>query len=256
MSIGVFSVLMGHAAQPTELAAYVRRLNRVEQGIQDLLAPIRWSSEIRLFRRVDPEGEEWLDVHVEEGAQRSMVPELERSLGSTLRDLDIEGEFAQRRVRQALVLLTELQTKRQWNTSEFLDVVERGTLTRAGRHMGDDQGRLMVRTPDGQSASTLLPNRRFSALRAEAVDLQFRPLKVGIDGAQVWLSKAAHRLVTSRSRRIELNWHSDVSATVADELFHAAKVQRWVWARCRVIDNRDGIAKTLLVECMRSLNPS
>ncbi|MDP1654542.1 MAG: hypothetical protein Q8K91_00605 [Hylemonella sp.] len=256
MSTGVFSVLMGHAAKPTELASYVRRLKRVEQGIEDLLAPIRLSSDIRLFRRVEPEGEEWLDVHVEEGAQRSMVPELERSLGSMLRDLDIEGALAQQRVRLALALLTELQTKRQWNTGEFLDVVERGTLTRAGRHMGDDQGRLMVRTPDGQSSSTLLPNRRFSALRASAIDLQFRPLKVGIDGAQVWLSKATHRLVTSRSRRIELNWHGDVSSTFADELFHAAKVQHWVWARCRVIDNRDGIAKTLLVESMHSLNPS
>jgi hypothetical protein len=63
MSTAVFSVMVGRAAQPTELAAYVQRLKRVEQGIEDLLAPIRWSSEIRLFRRVEPEGEEWLDVN-------------------------------------------------------------------------------------------------------------------------------------------------------------------------------------------------
>lgn len=256
MSIGVFSVFIGDAARPTEISAYHLRLKRVAQGIEDLLAPIRRSCNIRLLRRVEHEGEEWLEVHVEEGAQRSMIPEFERSLGSTLSDLDIEGALAQQRVRLTFSLLTELQTKRQWNIGEFMDVVERGTLTRAGRHMGDDQGRLMVRTPDGQSSSTLLPNRRFSALRASAIDLQFRPLKVGIDGAQVWLSKATHRLVTSRSRRIELNWHGDVSSTFADELFHAAKVQHWVWARCRVIDNRDGIAKTLLVESMHSLNPS
>lgn len=207
---------------------------------------------MRLLRRVEPKGEEWLDVHVEDGAQRSMIPEFERSIGSTLSDLDIEGALAQQRVRLALALLTELQTKRHWNIGEFMDVVERGTLTRAGRHMGDDQGRLMVRTPDGQSSSTLLPNRRFSALRPSAIDLQFRPLKVGIDGAQVMLSKAAHRLVTSHSRRIELNWHGDASATFADELFYAAKVQRWVWASCRAIVNRDGIAKTLIMECLRS----
>lgn len=248
MSMGIFSVLLGHAAQPTELAIYFRRLKRVEQGIEDLLAPVRRSCEIRLLRRIDSECKEWLDVHVEEGAQRSMIPEFERSLGSALKDLDIEAERAQRRVRLALELLTELQTRRLWNTREFMDVVERGSLTRAGRFMGDDQGRLVVRTPDGLNASTSLPNRRFSALRASAVDLQLLPLKVGITRAQVRLSTAAHRLVTSRSRLIELNWHGEDSAAVADELFRATKGQRWVKARCRVIDNRDGIAKTLLVE--------
>ena len=252
MSIGVFSVFIGDAARLTEISAYHLRLKRVEQGIEDLLAPIRRSCNMRLLRRVEPKGEEWLDVHVEDGAQRSMIPEFERSIGSTLSDLDIEGALAQQRVRLALALLTELQTKRHWNIGEFMDVVERGTLTRAGRHMGDDQGRLMVRTPDGQSSSTLLPNRRFSALRPSAIDLQFRPLRVGIDGAQVMLSKAAHRLVTSHSRRIELNWHGDASATFADELFYAAKVQRWVWASCRAIVNRDGIAKTLIMEFLRS----
>ena len=64
------------------------------------------------------------------------------------------------------------------------------------------------------------------------------------------LNTSDHRLVMSRSRRIELHWSGTTSERVADELFQKAKGQQWVWARCRVVDNRDGVAKTLLLESM------
>lgn len=251
MSIAIFSVSIGQARQATELLSYLDRLSRIRNGLEDLLRPICRSSQIQMFTRVDSDGQEWLDVHVKEGDQLSMVPEFERSLGSSLKVHDIEGKLAEKRVRLAIELLTELTTRRQWSFSDFWDVVDPGSVTRAGRRMGDDQGRLVVRTPDGRSASTSLPNRRFSAVRTSPVQLQFLPLSVGRVRALVKLSKSDRLMVNSRSRRIDIFWHSDDSASIAEDLFRAVKEQGWVWARCRVIDNCDGQAKALLVDSMQ-----
>jgi len=248
MNACTFSVMVGRVSMRTDVRSYRRQLERMERGIEDLLGPLRKRSEVRSFRRIDPSGEEWIDVCLEPGPQGSMISELERSIGSTRRELDLAADFAQHRSQLPPSLLAELMSKRRWSVAEFLDFIERETLARAGRYMSNDQGELVVRTPDGRYASAPVPNRRFSAMRSDMVDLHFRPLMVGCGIAQIQLSKDSHRLVRSRSRRMNLHWNEESDACVADTLFRAAMAQHWVRGQCRVFDNRDGRAKSLFLE--------
>lgn len=252
MSKEVFSVLLSSTTKPTELAPYLRRALRIEQGIMSLLQPIVRGNEILLMKRFSAEGVEWLDVHIKEGRQRSLLPELERSLGRDQTDLDIEAASAASRVRQSFTLLTLLQTKHQWSANDFLDLVERQSLARSGRQMGDDVGKLTLRSPDGSFSSTVLPKRGFSCLRSDLVEVQFRPLSVGASEAFVQLSRSSRRTVSGRLRQIKLHLGNETAGGLADQLFQAAKSCTWLWASCRVIDNRDGVAKFLLLESIRA----
>lgn len=251
MSKEIFSVQVSSGALSTDLEPFLRRVERIKDGISSLLEPIVRGNEIRLLKRVSQTGEEWLDVHIKEGRQRSLLPELERSLGHTLTDLDIEAISALTRVREALTLLAVLRTKRRWTATDLMDLVERQALARSGRQMSDDKGKLTVLTPDGMSSSAVLPKRGFSAFRSDPVEVQFRPLLAGPKEALVQLSKNSRRTVSGRSRQIKLYFGDETDHGLADQLFKAAKSCSWMWANCRVIDNRDGVAKSLLVESWR-----
>lgn len=251
MSKEAFSVLLSSTTMPSELSLYLQRASRIQQGITSLLQPIVRGNEVLLMKRFGDEGVEWIDVYIKEGRQRSLLPEFERSLGQNQTDLDIEAESAASRVRQSFTLLTLLQTKHQWSANEFLDLVERQSLARSGRQMGDDLGKLTLRSPDGSFSSTVLPRRGFSSLRSDLVEVQFMPLSVGTDEALVQLSRSSRRTVSGRLRRIKLHLGNETADDLADQLFQATKSCTWMWASCRVIDNRDGVAKSLLLESIR-----
>lgn len=247
MSSCIFSVMVGQITQQTDVRAYVQQLNRMERGIHELLAPLKANAHTRLFKRIDSNGEEWLDVHVVETAQRSMISDFERSIGSSLKEIDIAANIAQQRSQIPPTALAELLSRQHWNLTEFVDLIERETLIRAGRRMCNDQGTLIVRMPDGQRTAAQVPNRRFSALCPESVELQFRPLMVGRDTAHVLLNRDSTHLIRSRSRRIHLTWQGESNTDVSDVLFSAVKAQRWARALCGIVTNRDGKAKSLLM---------
>jgi len=250
MSKETFSVQVSSAALSTDLEPFLRRVDRIKDGIINLLEPIVRGNEILLVKRIQPTGEEWLDVHIKEGRQRSLVPELEQSLGHTLTDLDIESSSALIRVREALTLLSILHTKHRWAATELMDLVERQGLARSGRQMSDDKGTLTVVSPDGQSSSAVLPKRGFSALRSDPVDVQFRPLLAGPKMALVQLSKSSKSALSGRSSQIKLYFGNASEDDLADRLFKASKSCAWMRASCRVIENRDSVAKALLMESL------
>lgn len=247
----IFSVLLSSSLAPTDFSIYLQRSKRIKQGIMSLLQPVVRGNEIKLVRRLGDNGLEWVDVSINEGLQRSLLPELERSLGRDQTDLDIEAESAVSRVRQSFTLLTLLQTQHQWSTKDFLDLVERQSLARSGRQMGNDLGDLALRTPDGSFSSTALPKRGFSCLRSDLVEVQFKPVLAGQGEAMVQLSRSSQRIVSARLRRIKVHFGSETPSCHVDQLFEAAKYGTWMWASCRVIENRDGIAKALLLESIR-----
>lgn len=104
---------------------------------------------------------------------------------------------------------------------------------------------------DSLEFSALLPKRGFSSLRSDLVEVQFRPLSVGVKEALVQLSRSSRRTVSGRLRQIKLHLGDETAGGLADQLFQAAKSCTWMWASCRVIDNRDGVAKSLLLESIR-----
>lgn len=248
MSQGVFSVMVGRADQVVELDAYVQRFQRVEKGVKDLLKPICKNSKIRLFKRIDNEKNEWLDVKFEEGAQGDIFADLEQSSGSSFTITDVEREHAQARARKAVYLRNELNTKRTWRLTEFFDLVDRQDLATAGRNMGNDLGTLVILSTDGRLSSALMPNRKFSALRDQSLSLQIRPVSVGDDRATVRLSKASRVHTAGKSRQLKMVWDSVADRDFSDELYAAVRQQRWISARCRVIENREGLAKSLVLE--------
>jgi hypothetical protein len=248
----IFSVHLGPSNQISEVTGYLEHLVQVQAGVLQLLKPLCRQTEVSMYKRTCTENSEWLDVHLNEGAQLSFVDELERSIDSRLTHLDIEHNAAEQLTAQALRTIRELQVRRTWRSAEFLDLVHRRTSSRdlvaVGRKLQTGERNVQVLFARGQTSRANVPSRRFSAICDESVELQFRLTHVGFDRAFVALSESAKHRITARSRRIEITWHESIGDTMSDRLFQAAKTRTWITAQCKVVVNGGGVPKSLLLE--------
>lgn len=252
MTKHLFSIRVGHTSLTPDLCDYLERLKQVQQGVHDLLEPIRLNSQVVLRKKVCQEGGEWLDVRLSPGIQLSFINELEETLGSELNQLDIECQVAQMHTNQAMQLLRELHARRTWQTTDFLEAIYRrkcaSNITKVGRQMDSGEGSVQIQFAHGKTASASLPNRRFSAMQDVPVQLLFRADQVGLDRAIVRLSKDAQLRIGAKCRRIEASWHDPFGYEMSERIYQATKAQNWIAARCRVVVNGTGKPKGLLIE--------
>lgn len=257
MTKHLFSIRVGQTSLSPELDDYLDRLSRVRQGIFDLLKPIGLIGQLVLKKKVCHENYEWLDVSLTPGTQLNFMTELEESLDSELTELDIECQNALAHTRQVLRLLRELHARMIWQAPDFLDAIcchERASkVANIGRQMDSGEGSVQIQFAQGQTAIANLPNRRFSAMQGEPVQLLFRADQVGLNSAIIRLSKDAQRRIGARCRRIEASWHDPFNYEMSERIYTAAIKQNWITARCRVVINGAGKPKGLLIE---SINPS
>lgn len=247
MSEIIFSVMIGQVSQAVSLETYLARLKNIEQGAKAIFAPLHMDSRLALLKRVCAQGDEWLDFRLDDGPQLSFLPILEHSLGRTVSLPELEAERARARVQLAIALLRELNAKRIWHAGDFLRFLDRTSLAISGRRMGSEQAQLTVQSPDGRRSTTPLLNQRASTLLENSLQIRFKPLRVGPDGARVQLSKPSRADISARHLQIEMEWQSSDETGMVETLFGAAKAHRWLSANCHVVANRDGIAKRLLV---------
>lgn len=248
----LFSVQLGPASQVLAVGEYVQRLLRVQAGIKKLLHPLHLHSHMDHYRRTGEDGLEWMDVHLKEGVQLNFVDELESSIGSRLRLLDIELQAATDATECALQTLRELQIRRTWKSSEFLNFVERRSHSREANALGHgmqaDDNSVRIHFPLGKKSEAVVLNRRFSAICVDPVEVTFRPTHVGADRAFVSLSKASMRLICSDLRRIEASWSDTTGQSISDLLFRAARSQSWVSVQCKVVVNGAAKPKAILIQ--------
>lgn len=254
MTKALFSILVGPVDLAPPLDLFLHQLSRLQKGVFKLIEPLGLHGKVEVHRTVCSERKEWLEVRLAEGRQMSLLDELEQSLGSDATALDIECRVARAYVADSMRTLRELQIRRVWKAGEFLSHIGQrqmvAPITAMGRSLQDENGILSIRATDGQTSTTQVPHRGFSAVASNTVDLLFLPAQVGIDKAIVALEKQAKRQVRSKTRRIEISWHSGMGEQISDQLFTAAKSHRWVRARCGIVVNSQGEAKALLMECL------
>jgi hypothetical protein len=152
----------------------------------------------------------------------------------------------------SLQTLRELQIRRTWKSSDFLSFVERRMRSREataiGHDMQADDSSVRIQFPMGKKSEAAVPNRRFSALCVDPVEVTFRPTHVGADRAFVSLCKTSMQLICSDLRRIEASWSDTTGQSISDLLFQAARSQTWVSARCKVVVNGAAKPKAILIQ--------
>jgi hypothetical protein len=256
MTKTLFSILVGPVDPAPSLEALLDQIARLRKGVFNLLEPLGLHGKVEIHRAICSERKEWLEVRLADGRQMSLLEELEKSLGIDATALDIESRVARAHAADSIRILRELQIRRVWKAGEFLNRIGQWQMatpiTAVGRSLQDQNGSLSIRLVDGQTSTTGVPHRGFSAIASNPVDVTFLPAQVGMDKAIVTLAKQAKYQVRSKTRRIEVSWHSEMEERVSNLLFTAAKSQRWVRARCGVVVNSQGEAKALLMECLLS----
>jgi len=248
----LFSVRVGQTSLTPDLNDYLDRLTKVRQGVINLLKPIGLHNHLRMQKRVCQEGLEWLDIGLSTGSQLTFLNDLEESLGSNLTELDIECQIARNHTHQILQRLRDLHLRKIWQAADFLDKVyprdNASKVANIGRQMDSGDGSVQIQFAQGQTATANVPNRRFSAMHGEPVQLLCRPDQVGLNSAVLRLSKNAQHRIGASCRRIEATWHDPFSYEMSERIYTAAKKQSWITARCRVVVNGSGKPKGLLIE--------
>lgn len=248
----LFSVQLRMTSEPIPSKEYTQLLLQVEAGIKKLLHPLRLNSEIAPYIRKCKEGFDWMDVHLRDGDQLSFVDQLESSIGSDLRLLDIELQAATEVTEVALQTLRELQIRKTLKAGDFLSFAERRIRFREavalGLGMQTNDNHIRIQFPQGKKSETAVPHRRFSALCVDPVDLTFRPTYVGADGAYVSLSGESMRLIGSSLRLIKASWTDGDGPSMSEVLYQASTSHTWVSAQCKVVVNRSKKPKALLIQ--------
>lgn len=248
----LFSVQLRMTSEPIPYKEYMQLLLQVEAGIRKLLHPLHLNSEIASYIRKCREGLDWMDVHLRDGDQLSFVDELESSIGSDLRLLDIELQAATDATEGALHTLRELQIRKTLKAGDFLSFAERRIRSREavalGLGMQTNDNHIRIQFPQGQRSEAAVPHRRFSALCIDPVDLTFQPAYVGGKGAYVSLSGESMRQIGSSRRLIEASWTDGDGPSMSEVLYQASTSHTWVSAQCKVVVNRSRKPKALLIQ--------
>lgn len=252
MTKKLFSIHAGHMASSPDMTEYLYKLVRIQQGVKLLFESVELSNHIDLKRSTHGDGNEWIDVLLSEGCQLDFISVLENSLNSALTKFDIEHNIALVHAQESLHLLRELHDRRNWPSTEFLELVDsrsnsiRIALMARNFNAGDANVRLLY--PDGHRSVASIPNRTFSALWDMPFDLHFLPCMVGLERAAVNLSKLSRRSIGARTRRIDASWSDPFARGTSDYLFEAAKCRTWISARCLIVANGMGSPKSLLIQ--------
>lgn len=260
MTAHLFAIHIVHKASSPDLAEYVSKLNRVREGVYDLFESIGLAGQLMLRRRIDALGDEWIDVDLTSDQQMNLFDALETSLGIPLTQLEQDHELALDHARQALQLLNELRARRSWPASHLIHKLERrqnlAHLSKVACDLDSGDGSIRFRFADGQTNVAELPNRRFSALWSDPVDLKFCPRMAGPDGAIVYLTKEDGMRIGARSREIQASWANPFVDNFSIRLQSAANTHSWVLGKCLVVTNAAGTPKGLLLQRLEVFTPN
>jgi hypothetical protein len=146
---------------------------------------------------------------------------------------------------------------RVWHSHDFLASLEPLNLTQAIRtithHWPHEGGQLSLRTMEGLTSVTNVPNRFFSARSDHAIRLTFRPREVGRHSATVNLDPESAATIRAKGRSIRITWYASDELEPAKYLVNSALAEVWMTGVFDVARNRHNRPKSLLLVQSSSL---
>jgi hypothetical protein len=251
MSVSLFSVCLGSIERAPFLADLVETMIQIEQGINRLMNQLHLTSQLELRRTICPDRKEWVEVSLIDGAQMNLFERLDTAGGMNLTIPEIEGAALSFQVRRAVQTLHYLHRARVWQSDAFKETLETLNPTEAVRtithHWPRDHGQLSLRTPDGLTTSTNVPNRFFSMRSDQPVRLTFRAREVGRHSATVTMDNGSTEMIRAKSRSIRVAWSASDALGTAQVLIDSAMAETWMTGLFNVVRNRHNQPKSLLL---------
>lgn len=257
MSASLFSVCLGSIERTSLVSDLVDTMVQIERGISRLMTQLHLTSQLELRRTICSERKEWVDVSLIDGAQMSLFERLDTAAGMNLTIPEIEGSALSVQVQRALQTLHSLHRARVWQSDDFLETLEPLNLTDAIRtithHWPRDDGQLSLRTADGLTTFTNVPNRIFSTRSDQRFRLTFRPREVGRHSATVTMDHGSTEMIRAKSRSIRVAWSAGDALETARFLIDSAMAETWMTGIFNVVRNRHNQPKSLLLLSSSSL---